>query len=221
MIADILKTKLEAIDAYCEGAVRTEVNRLHAEARYDGYRFRVPSFEDAEKLWLNLIVEKEREFIREIGRVLSTPGAVLGKKDAATIKEAIDNFFSEDRYIERLRLFSEGVARTARSYGLVFNAQDISEAAYRAGAMNALRRARKNVIAELELHGQTNAPDFVRYASQCWHYFWKYPSRFLGALAVAALIWFFTNIGFAEMWQWLRNVGEEGLRLLAIVINES
>lgn len=182
------------------------MDKLYADARYDGSRFYVPSFQAAGALWLNLIVTKEREFIQEIARVLKTLDATLQKKDAAAIKRMIEEVFAEARYLERMRIFSEGVARKARSYGLVFDAQahgvNIAESAYRAGAMNALRRARSNVLAEFKLHGQPRPPEFVRSLSRGWHYFRLHPWKFLVAAVLMVLIpWLFAKISFGDMLQ--------------------
>ena len=165
MIANILKTKLEAVDADCESAVMLGVNKLYAEARYDGSRFCVPSFQAAGLLWIDLIASKKRDFVLEIGKVLRTPGVVVTKGEMATIKLAIEGFFAESLYTDRMQIFSEGVARTAASYGVSFDAAgyrvDVRDAAYRAGAMNALRGARATVLAELELQSQSSVPEIV------------------------------------------------------------
>lgn len=122
MVAGILKTKLEAIDADCEGAGLPEIDKLYAEARYDGSRFRVPSFQSAGAIWIGMILTKEREFIKEIARVLGTPGAILSVEGTADVRSLVEGIFSEDRYVERMQIFSEGVGRKASSYGLAFDA---------------------------------------------------------------------------------------------------
>lgn len=212
MIADILKTKLEAIDTECESEVRPEVNKLYAEAHYDGSKFCVPSFQGAGALWLNLIKKKEREFIREIARVLVTPGVTVNKADAVAVRRMIEDAFADDHYLERMRIFHEGIARKAVSYGLVYNAHaygiDTYESAYRADIMNALRIARNNVIAELELHGQSSTPEFVRSLFRGWHYFLAHPLRFLAAGVLIILALFFSQVSFSDILQWLRNCYE-------------
>lgn len=209
MIAEILKTKLEAIDTECEGTVRPEVDKLYAEAHYDGSKYCVPSFQVAGTIWLNLIKKKEREFIREIARVLATPGVTVSKADAVAVRRIIEDAFADDHYLERMRTFQEGIARKAGSYGLVFDAQvhgiDTHESAYRAGTMNALRIARNNVIAELELHGQSSTPEFVRFIFRGWHYLWSHPLKFIAAsfLIISALI--FSMVNLSDIWSWLRD----------------
>lgn len=74
------------------------MDKLYADARYDGSKFCIPSFQAAGALWQNLIAKKEREFIQEIARVLKTPGATLNKQGTATVKRVIEEVFVEDRY---------------------------------------------------------------------------------------------------------------------------
>ncbi|MGE4109478.1 MAG: hypothetical protein AB7E73_02140, partial [Burkholderiales bacterium] len=186
MISSILKTKLKAIDADCECAVAPEIDNLYAAARYDGSRFCAPSFQSAGTLWLDLIKKKEREFVKEISRVLGTPGAVLSAEGIAEMKCFINAIFSDDRYVERMRIFSEGVGRKAASYGLIFDAAahrvDIPESAYRVGAMNALSKARVNVCAEIDLLSHSKTPDSVRALSQWLLYLHAHPWRSLSTL---------------------------------------
>lgn len=106
-----------------------------------------------------------------------------------------------------MRIFSEGIARRASSYRLVFDAQahrvDSHESAYRVVARNALDSARRNVIAELELHAQSGTPEFVRSLFQAWHYFLSHPLKFIVAIVLMILIpWLFLKVSFSEMLQW-------------------
>ncbi len=208
MVAGILKTKLEAIDADCEGVVLSEIDKLYAEARYDGSKFHVPSFQAAGKLWLDLIARKEREFVKEVSRILGTPGVILNVEDAAEVRSFVEGVFAEVRYVERMRIFSEGVGRKAASYGLAFDAKvhriDIPDAAYRAGAMNALRRARANVLAEVELLSHSKTPEFVRLLSQWWRYLRLHPWRSLSAIMLLILIGLVSKVGVADLLSWLR-----------------
>lgn len=209
MVANILKTKLEAINADCEGVVSREIDRLDTEARYDGSRFRVPSFEATGALWLGLIARKEREFNNEISRVLGTPGAILSAEGAAEVRSFVEGIFSEDRYVERMRIFSEGVSRKAESYGLAFDTSArrvaITDGAYRAGAMNALRRARANVLAEIRLLSLSKTPEAVRSLSQWWPYLRSHPWRALSAIVLLVFIpWLVSKVGAGDLLTWLR-----------------
>ncbi|KRH98820.1 hypothetical protein [Curvibacter sp. PAE-UM] len=208
MIAGILKTKLEAIDADCEGAVIPAINKLYADARYDGSRFRVPSFQAAGALWIDLIARKEREFVKEIARILGAPGVILTVAGTAEVRSFVEGIFSEGRYVERMRIFSEGVGRAAASYGLAFDPMvhriDIHDAAYRAGAMNALRRARTNVLAEIELLSHSKTPEFVRSVSQWWTYLRVHPWRWLSAIVLILISWLLSKVSAADLLGWLR-----------------
>lgn len=204
MIANLLKTKLEAIDADCESATTHDVNKLYAAARYDGSRFSVPSFQVAGTLWIGLIASKERDFVAEIGKVLRAPGVVITADDTAGIKLAIEGFFAEGLYLDRMQIFSEGVARMAASYGVSFDAAghrlDVRDAAYRSGAMNALRRARATVLAELELQSQSSAPEIVRSFSVWWLYFRAHPFKALTAIIILVLLpWLISKVNVADM----------------------
>jgi hypothetical protein len=209
MVADILKTKIEAIDAECEAATRPGVNRLYAEARYDGSRFCVPSFRAASAIWLSLIAEKERRFIEEVGRVLRTPGSFLSGEGEIKIRGVIETVFSDDKYLERLRVFSEGVVRQAASYGLPLDlaAQrfDMADSAYRAGVMNAVRKARTTILAEIALHTQSNAPDSVQALVKWWRYVRSHPWKALGALVLLGLVpWLISKVSVTDMLNWIQ-----------------
>lgn len=208
-VADILRTKLEAIDADCESALTPEVVKLCAEARYDGSKFHVPSFQAAGALWLGLIVRKEHEFIAEIARVLRTPGVILSGKDAVAVRNGIDEIFSGARYLERMQILSGRVARAAERYGLVFDATvhrvDIPDSAYSAGAMKALRKARANVLAELDLHSHSNTPERIRSLSKCWLYLLSHPWKSLAAFLLLGLVpWLISKVSVADVVQWVR-----------------
>lgn len=208
MIASILKTKLDAIDVDCEGAAIHEIDKLYAEVRYDGSRFRVPSFQAAGASWLDLIARKEIEFIKEIARVLGTPGATLSVEGTVEMRSYVEIIFSDDRYVERMRIFAEGVRRNAASYGLAFDTRvpriDIPDAAYRAGAMNALRRARASIIAEIELRSYSDMPASVRSLSQWGLYFRSHPWRSLGVIVLLGLISLVPKVGLADLLSWAR-----------------
>ena len=208
MIASVLQTKLEALDAECEAAARPSVDKLYVEARYDGSRFCVPSFQAAGKIWLDVIAEKERHFIWEIGRVMGTPGAILSQAGGAKIQGVVEATFSDFKYLERLVRFSEGVAQRAAAYGirldLVAYRLDIADSAYRAGVTSAVRKARANVLAELALHSQSSVPDSVRLWRTWWLYFCAHPWKTLGVLALLGLVWLISSPIPAYVLSWIR-----------------
>lgn len=212
MLADILKTKFDAVDTESESAARAEVDNFYDEARYDGSRFCVPSFEAVGAVWLRLIARKEQGLIQEITRVLRTPGATLDKKGVTAVKGKVEAVFAEGHYIDRLRVFFEGVARKAASYGVTFDPNahrvDIAESAYRVGTMNALRKARSNVLAELTLQSQaanSTTPDTVRTFFQWLRYIRANPLKALAVILLVIVIpWTFLKLPLGDLLHWLR-----------------
>lgn len=207
MDTQALKTRLEAIDAECEGAARPAIDKFYEEARYDGSRFCVPSFRAVGAVWLRLVAEKERRFITEIGGILGHSAAGLSRDGRATIQAFIDATFSEAKYLDRLVRFSEGVGRRAASYGVKFDAAmyrfDVADSAYRVGVMNAARKARSNVLAEIDLRSHPNAPNFVLSLSGWWQYVRAHPWKAIGALAVLGIAWLVSRIDLSVFINWL------------------
>lgn len=188
-----------------------EVAKFYEEARYDGSRFRVPSFQAVGALWLSLIVRKERELIQEITRVIGTSSVTLNRQDVTALKPVIEAIFAEDRYVERLRIFSEGVARRAASYGIAFDPNvhrvDIPNSAYRAGAANALRRACNNVLAEFELHAHSTAsiePEKIRALSQWLRYIKSHPLKAFVVIFISVILWLASQIDVGDLLQQFR-----------------
>jgi hypothetical protein len=129
---------------------------------------------------------------------------MLTPREATEVRSFIENVFSDDRYVDRVKQFSEGVLRRAASYGLTFDPAahrvDLPESAYRAGAMNALRRARANVLAEIELNNYSRTPDLVRHFSQWWVSLRANPWMSIAAAIVLVFIpWLVSKIGLADM----------------------
>ena len=208
---DILKTRLEAINTDCEAEIQLEITKLYNEARYDGTKFRVPSFHIAGSLWLEGIAKKERAFIGEVARVLKTPGALLPQSEANEVYSFIEKIFSEDKYIDRLSQFSEGVARKATSFGLAFDPQaqgvDLRVTAFRAGAMNALRRAKANIVAEIELNSFSRTPELVRTLSQWLLFLRTNPLRSISVFVLMVFVpWVISKTSMADALYCLRTL---------------
>lgn len=155
MLSTVLQTKLAAIDTACETDARSELDRFYKDIRYDGFRFRYPSFQEVGAVWVKLIQQKERMFTAEAKMILDAM-ATISESQLGDISTIAGEFLGEDRYIGRLKAFAEGVARRATAYGLSFDQDacrfDIADAAYRAGVQNSLRFARQNIRNELELY---------------------------------------------------------------------
>ncbi len=158
MISSVLQTRLETIDGRCEASARDKIDRFYGEALYDGHRFRYPSFEEVVGVWFRLIQNKETEFIAETKRILDGMASV-DDAQLSDITNMVTRMLEDHRYIDRLKMFVQGVARKASSYGITFNEQacrlDLADAAYRAGVENLLRLARQNITAEMQLYLST------------------------------------------------------------------
>jgi hypothetical protein len=197
-VTEILRTKLQGIDTECETAARPDIDKLYGQARYDGSRFIVPSFQEAGAVWLKLISEKERRFVSEIERVCAVSNAILDATARGKVEEIIDELFDDDRYIDRLKNFSEGIVRIASRYGLALNLSerrfDIVNTAYRAGVMNTARRARKNMRAEIALHSRSAIPESVNKFAKWRSYIKDRPWAALAALALLMLAWIASKV---------------------------
>ncbi len=190
-MTDILKTRLEAIDADCESAVKLEVDELYNNAYYDGSKFHVPSPQAAEAIWLKLIARKENEFIQEMAQALKPKSAILSKEAASDIEGTIDAAFADDRYVERMQDFYREVSRKALLYGPSFDMKakrlDLLDSTYRTGIMNALRKARSNILAKLELYKQPNMPGEADFFSQWRQYSSVSPWRSIVTIVLLSL----------------------------------
>lgn len=189
-----LKTRFEAIDADCESAARLELDRLFDPAYYDGAKFRAPSPQAAEAIWLKLIARKEHDFTQEIAQVLKTKPAVqsniLNKEIVSTLKAMVDAMFADERYLERMQDFYKEVARKALSQesSFVMDAKrlDLIDDTYRAGVKDALGRARRNIFAEFE-RDQSNEPKDTSFLSQWRHYSTLSPWQSIGTVVLLSL----------------------------------
>ncbi|SEO69019.1 hypothetical protein [Nitrosovibrio sp. Nv6] len=189
-----LKTRFEAIDAHCESAARLELDRLFDPAYYDGAKFRAPSPQAAEAIWLKLIARKEHDFTQEIAQVLKTKSAVqsniLNKEIVSTLKAMVDAVFADERYLERMQDFYKEVARKALSQesSFVMDAKrlDLIDDTYRAGVKDALDRARRNIFAEFE-RDQSNEPKDTSFLSQWRHYSTLSPWQSIGTVVLLSL----------------------------------
>lgn len=182
---DMLKARLEAIDSDCETVANIELAKLFEDANPDDGKFRVPSPQAAEAIWLKLIARKEHEFIQEIAK------AGVEREVASTIKTTIDVLFSDDRYVERMQHFYQEANRKARLHEPTNDMQakrlDLIDATYRAGVKDALRRARRNIFAELDLSRQPNAQKNDDFLSQWRQYSTLSPWRSIGTIVLLSL----------------------------------
>jgi hypothetical protein len=198
---DILKARLEAIDADCESAAKMELDMLLGAAPHDNNNTKncAPSPQAVEAIWLKLIARKEHEFINEIARTLKPESAggstiqsvVPDKEFVSTVEAMVDAMFAEDRYVDRMRDFYHLAARKAPvdepSSPRQAKRPDLIDTAYRTGIQNALRRSRQTVLREFDLYKPLKAPENTGFLSEWRHYSTLSPWRSLGAIVMLSL----------------------------------
>ncbi|ARO88380.1 hypothetical protein EBAPG3_011685 [Nitrosospira lacus] len=190
-MTDTLKSRLEIIDVDCESTTRIELDKLYDNAYYDGIKFHIPSPQAAEAIWLRLIARKEQEFIQELTPALKSRATILSKNDASAIEGMVNEIFADDRYLERMQDFYREVTKKAMVYESSFDMDakrlELLDSTYRMGAANALRKARRNVLAELEPYTQPGAPEDAGFLSQWRHYSNLSPLRSITTVALLSL----------------------------------
>ena len=218
-MTDTLKSRLEIIDADCESTMRIELDKLYDNAYYDGTKFHIPSPQAAEAIWLKLIAMKEQGFIQELASALKSRPTILSKNDASTVEGMVDEIFGEDRYLQRMQDFYREVTKKALVYESSFDMDakrlELLDSTYRMGATNALRKARRNILAELEPYTQPGAPEDTGFLSQWQHYSNLSPLRSITTVAllsltsylIAAIITSETFQGLLEHFGWSAGTG--------------
>lgn len=193
MTTDIFKTRLETIDADCEKAAKIEFDKLFEEVSDDSIKFRAPSPQAAEAIWLKLILRKEHGFTREIAEFLKLKTAAqsaLSEDAISTVEIMTDAMFADERYLERMQAFYKEVARKTPAHdpslGLQAKRMDLIDDAYRTGVKAALRRARHNIISELERY-QADVPKDAGFLSQWRHYSTLSPWQSIGTIVLLSL----------------------------------
>ncbi|MEO8991680.1 MAG: hypothetical protein ABI284_05480 [Nitrosospira sp.] len=198
---DILKARLDAIDADCESIAKIDLDKLFETASHDNNNTKhsVPSPQAVEAIWLKLITRKEHEFIDEIARTLKPESAggstiqpvVPDEEFVSTVEAMVDTMFAEDRYVDRMRDFYHLAARKApvdepSSRGQA-KRPDLIDTAYRTGIQNALQRTRQTVLREFDLYKPLKAPENTGFLSQWHHYSTLSPLRSFGAIVMLSL----------------------------------
>lgn len=193
---DILKARLEAIDANCESAAKLELDTLFETAPDDNNNTKncAPSPQAVEAVWLKLIARKENEFINEISRTLKPKSAggstiqsvVPDKELVSTVEAMVDTMFAENRYVDRMQdfyHFAPGKALVDQPSSARHAKQsDLIDNAYRTGVQNVLRRSRQTVLREFDLYKPLKAPENAGFLSEWRHYSTLNPWRSLGAI---------------------------------------
>jgi hypothetical protein len=193
MTNDNLRARLEAIDADCERAAKIELGELFDGTSRSGARYRAPSPQAAEAIWLRLIARKEHGFIQEIVEFLKPKAAAqsaVGKEVISTVQGITETMFADERYLERMQDFYKEVARKAPVHepfpDLQAGRLDLVDGAYRTGVREALRRARRNIISEFERH-QPDLPKDAGFLSQWRHYSTLSPWQSIGTIILLSL----------------------------------
>ena len=198
---DILKARLEAIDADCESASKLELDTLLEAASHDNNNTKkcAPSPQAVEAIWLKLIARKENEFINEIARTLKPKSAggstiqpvVLDEEFVSTVEAMVDAMFAEDRYVDRMQDFYQLAGRKATvdesSSARQAKRPDLIDTAYRTGVQDVLRRSRQTVLREFDLYKPLKAPENAGFLSEWRHYSTLSPWRSLGAIVMLSL----------------------------------
>lgn len=221
MTNDTLRARLEAIDADCEREAKIELGELFDGASHSGARYRAPSPQAAEAIWLKLIARKEDGFTREIVEFLKPKAAAysaVDKEVITTVQEMTDAMFADERYLDRMQDFYREVAGKApvREPFPDFQAGrlDFVDDAYRTGVREALRRARRNIISEFERH-QPDLPKDAGFLSQWRHYSTLNPWQPIGTIILLSLTSYLIALiiasdmvqGFLERFGWSSGTG--------------
>jgi hypothetical protein len=193
-MSDTLRTGLETIDADCESAAKIELENLFEDVGHN-QKSRLPSPQAVEAIWLKLITRKEHEFIQEIARVLKPkPGAPHprpGKELISDTETLVDTMLADSRYVDRLQHFYEEAARTAApepSLDTQARRLELIDATYRTGVRDALRRARQNILAELNLYKRLEVPgEDLDFLSTWRRYSTLSPWRSIGTIILLSL----------------------------------
>jgi hypothetical protein len=194
-MTNTLRARLEAVDVDCETKAKTEVDSLCAAARSEDGKFRPPSPQAAEQIWLNLISLKEQEFIREIAKEAEPASAgraeLQGKEAATTVEEMVDYLFDENRYLDRMKEFYRELGREAHLQGDSFEMEpkrlELLDSTYRVGVSDALRKARRNILAKFELCKEADNLEDASMMAQWQRYSTLSPWRLITTIVLLSL----------------------------------
>lgn len=223
----MLGSRLQAIDADCEHAARIELAQLFENAQRSEDNFRLPSPQAAEAIWLKLIARKEHEFIQEIDKAFGLKSAAqsAGKnadgdnEDIARIEALVAELLADDRYTGRMRDFYQEAARRSTAHGTDNGGHDnqpgFIDTTYRTGITAALRKARSNVLMELEPHSPIAGHEDNSFLAQWnrystlspWRLIWTIVLLSLTSYLIAFIISSDAFRGFLERFGWPGGTG--------------
>lgn len=222
----MLGFRLQAIDTDCERAAKTELAQLVENAKGSETNSGLPSPQAAEAVWLKLISRKENEFIQEIDKSLKgKPGeqtvaktASADNEDIRHIEAIVGELLADDRYVDRMQDFyreaapkgsdpEAGTSGDARQAGFI-------DRTYRTGVTAALRKARRNVLYELESHKPLEPEDasfssqWKRYSTLSpWRLIWTIVLLSMTSYLIAFIIASDAFRGFLERMGWSAGTG--------------
>jgi hypothetical protein len=194
-MTNTLRARLEAIDLDCETKAKTEVHNLYTTAHSEDGKFRPPSPQAAEQIWLNLISAKEQGFIQEIAKEAEPAFAggaeIQGKEAATTVEEMVNHLFDENRYLDRMQEFYRELGREAQLQGVLFEMEprrlELLDSTYRMGVSDALRKARRNILAKFELCKDAGNPEDASMLAQWQRYSTLSPWRLITTIVLLSL----------------------------------
>jgi len=194
-MTNTLRARLEAIDLDCEAKATMEVDDLRASARSEDGKFYPPSPQAAEQVWLNLISAKEQEFIQEIAREAEPESVgrtgIQRKEAGATVEQMVDYLFDENRYLDRMQEFYRELGREAQLQGILFEMEpkrlELLDSTYRMGVSDALRKARRNILAKFELSRDPDSPEDAGMLAQWQRYSTLSPWRLITTIVLLSL----------------------------------
>jgi hypothetical protein len=194
-MTNTLKARLEAIDRDCETKAKIEADDLRTAAHSEDGKFRPPSPQAAEQIWLNLISAKEQGFIQEIAKEAEPASVdrteIQSKEAATTIEEMVDYLFDENRYLERMREFYRELSRETQLQGDLFEMEpkrlELLDSTYRVGVSDALRKARRNILAKFEWSKNAGNPEDTSMMAQWQRYSTLSPWRLITTIVLLSL----------------------------------
>jgi len=193
-MSDVLRTGLQAIDAECESAAKIELEKLLGDPS-SGQKPNIPSPQAVEAIWLRLVSRKEHEFVQEISRTLKPAHApshpITSQEQLVEVETLLSEMLAEDRYEDRMQCFFRETARSKPGHGPNKDSQakrlELIDATYRTGVRDALRRARQNILAELNLYkGGEEAKD-TDFLTMWRRYSTLSPWRSIGTIVLLSL----------------------------------
>ncbi|MBN9127417.1 MAG: hypothetical protein J0I90_07530, partial [Nitrosospira sp.] len=116
----------------------------------------------------------------------------IQRKDAgATVEQMVDYLFDENRYLDRMQEFYRELGREAQLQGILFEMEpkrlELLDSTYRMGVSDALRKARRNILAKFELSRDPDSPEDAGMLAQWQRYSTLSPWRLITTIVLLSL----------------------------------